>query len=145
MRLTIQAARVAVEAALQAAHERNMPSAVAVVDAGGNLLAFAAHEDAILAARDLAIGKAYTALSLRADTVDLSEAVLPGGPFYALNTALPHHPLVTFAGGVVLSYSGSDEVVGGLGVSGGTLDDDSAISTAARGAFQRITAPKEDG
>lgn len=144
MELTIQAALVAIDAALQASYGRKAPSAIAVVDAGGNLLAFAAHEDAILAARGLAIGKAYTALSLKAETAALGDSVLPGGPFYGLNNALPHQPLVTFAGGLPLAFDEGANVVGGVGVSGGTLDDDIAISAAARDALNRITAPRRD-
>lgn len=145
MRMNLQAAGVVLEAAHQEAYKRNAPSAVAVVDLGGNLLAFAAHEDAILAARELAINKAYTALSLRANTADLDAAVQPGGPFYALNNALAGRPLVTFAGGVPLEDPHAPgAVIGAVGVSGGTLDDDTAISAAAVVAFTQLTTRKQD-
>lgn len=136
MRLTIRDARVVVDAAMKEAQRRNVPSAVAVVDAGGNLMAFITHEDAILAGRDLAISKAYTALALKMSSGDLGESVLPGGPFYGLNVAFPQRPLVTFAGGIPLR-SKDAAVLGGVGVSGGTLEDDDAISTAAVVAFTR--------
>lgn len=136
MRLSLQAATATIEAAQQRAHQRNVPSAVAIVDEGGNLIAFSAHEDAILAARGLAIGKAYTALSLRADTASLGASVLPGEAFYALNTALPGQPLVTFAGGRPLRDTEKGAVIGGVGVSGGTLEDDTDISRTALTTFE---------
>lgn len=145
MHIHLRAATVAVEAAQRHAYRGNAPSAVAVVDDGGNLIAFAAHEDAILAARDLAIGKAYTALSLRSDTDDLGDSVLPGGAFYALNNALPGRPLVTFAGGRPLRDPESENlVIGAVGISGGTLEDDAEISRIAVDAFAKLTRPGGD-
>ncbi|GGU47176.1 GlcG/HbpS family heme-binding protein [Nocardioides albus] len=140
MRITIQDAQIAIEAGLHAAAERQVPSAVAVVDSGGNLLAFASHEDAMLAGRDLSIAKAYTALSLRRDTAALAESVLPGGPFFGLNTALPGKPLVTFSGGKPLILEIGGQVVGGVGASGGTLEDDEAVSAAAAHAVLELRA-----
>ncbi len=114
------------------AEERSVTCCVAVVDAGGNLLAFLAHEAAMLAAREIAMAKAFTALSVRTSTSALAELVLPGGPFYGLNTALGSRPLVTFAGGQVLG----SPVVGAVGVSGGTLDEDEEISRTAAAAYR---------
>ncbi|MEV7428303.1 heme-binding protein [Nocardioides sp. NPDC092400] len=145
MVLTMQVATAVIEAAHRHAAERGAPSAVAVVDAGGNLLGFMAHEDAILAARDLATNKAFTALSLRASTADLTDAVQPGGPFYALNNALAGRPLVTFAGGLPLRDPETGTIVGAVGVSGGTLEDDSEISAAGLAAFAELGTGGTDG
>ncbi|MFO6454120.1 MULTISPECIES: GlcG/HbpS family heme-binding protein [unclassified Aeromicrobium] len=134
-RLELHLAQAAVAGALAHAAQREAPSAVAVVDLGGNLLAFAADPDAILAARDLAVAKAYTSLSLRAESGALDSSVQPGGPFYGLNTALSGRPLVTFAGGRPLMDE-TGNVIGAVGVSGGTLDDDTQISAAAVSAFE---------
>lgn len=142
MRMNLAAAQLVVTAALDHAAERGVPSAVAVVDEGGNTLAFAAHEDAILAARDLAVAKAYTSLSLRADSGALDQSVQPGGLFYGLNTALPHRPLVTFDGGRPLKDA-DGRVIGAVGVSGGTLEDDATISAAAAEAFAAHVAESE--
>lgn len=148
MRLDLTLARHLIDAGLRRAEERDMPSAVAVVDAGGNLLAFAAHPDAILAARDLAIGKAYTSVSLRVDSGKLSESTAPGGPFHTLSTALPQRPIVAFDGGRPLPDPHRNRLVlGAVGASGGTLDDDADISAAMVEAYrsfveQHITEPK---
>lgn len=137
MHLTLSIAQQVVAAALAHAEVRAMPSAVAVVDEGGNTLAFAAHEDAILAARDLAVGKAYTSLALRIDSGALDRNVQPGGLFFGLSTAIPGRPLVTFDGGRPLRDR-AGRVVGAVGVSGGTLEDDSTISAAAVAAFDAL-------
>jgi uncharacterized protein GlcG (DUF336 family) len=134
MGITLREAMTAIDAGLQRADERGVPLCVAIVDAGGNLLAFAAHEDAMLACRELAINKAYTSLSLRCPSGALDDAVQPGGPFYGLGTALGARPLVTFAGGQPLGAG----VVAAVGVSGGTLDDDEDISRAVVAAFDAL-------
>lgn len=137
MRLTLSAAQTVVAAALEHADLRAIPSAVAVVDEGGNTLAFAAHEDAILAARDLATAKAYTSLSLRIDSGDLDQNVQPGALFFGLHTALANRPLVTFDGGRPLKDA-DGRVIGAVGVSGGTLEDDAIISATAVSAFDAL-------
>ncbi len=126
MSLSTAAAQAAVNGGFARAAERAVPACFAVVDKGGNLLAFLADDRVMLACRELAIAKAYTSLSLRCSTASLTKAVQPGGPFYGLNTALVGKQFVTFAGGQVLG----DPVVGAVGVSGGTLDDDEEISLA---------------
>jgi uncharacterized protein GlcG (DUF336 family) len=131
MQLTLSQARAAIDGGLARVAERGVPSCLAVVDAGGNLLAFAADEAAMLVCRDLAIGKAYTSLYLRSATSSLTDAVQPGGPFYGLGNALNGRPLVTFAGGQPLGIP----VVGAVGVSGGTLEDDEDISLAMQQAW----------
>lgn len=137
MRLELDLARHLVDAGLRRAEERGVPSAVAVVDSGGNLLAFAAHPDAILAARDLAIGKAYTSVSLRTDSGNLSESTSSGGVFHTLSTALPGRPIVAFDGGRPLpDPDAAPLVIGAVGASGGTLEDDADISAAMTEAFR---------
>src|SRR5690625_2705089 len=142
MRLHHSTANSAIAAAHERATERNAPSAVAIVDAGGNLLAFSADVRAILAARELAIAKAYTSVALRADTEVLGESVQPGGPSYGIHNALPGRPLVTFAGGrPIFDPKNCEEVIGAVGVSGGSLDDDAEISRAAIQACQNTIPP----
>lgn len=131
MALTLAQAEVVLAAAKQRASELGAPSAIAVVDEGGNLVAFAVQDGAMLVVRDLAVGKAYTANALRSPTSGLSAVVQPGGPFYGLAAASSARPLVTFAGGQPLGRP----VVGGVGVSGGTLEQDEEISAAAAAAY----------
>ena len=134
MQLTHAEARAAIDGGLARARERAVPSCFAVVDGGGNLLAFLADESAMLVCRDLAIGKAYTALALRGATSGLTGAVQPGGPFFGLGTAVVGRPLVTFAGGQPLGTP----VLGAVGVSGGSLEDDEDISLAMVRAWEAV-------
>jgi uncharacterized protein GlcG (DUF336 family) len=134
MGITLHHASAIITVGMRRAYKRNIPSCIAIVDAGGNLLAFAAHEDAMLACRELAINKAYTSLSLRCPSGALDQAVQPGGSFFGLNTALGARPLVTFAGGQPLG----DPVIGAVGVSGGTLEDDEDISQVLVEAFNKL-------
>jgi uncharacterized protein GlcG (DUF336 family) len=130
MGLTLQQAEAVVAAAKQRASELGVACAIAVVDSGGHLVAFAVQDSAMLVVRDLAIGKAYTSNALLGPTSSLSAAVQPGGPFYGLADGHAGRPLVTFAGGQPLG----DPVVGAVGVSGGTLDQDEDISLVAAAA-----------
>jgi uncharacterized protein GlcG (DUF336 family) len=139
MDLDLPLARAVVAAAQASATDRDVPSAVAVLDRGGNLLAFEAHPGAILAARELAIAKAYTSVSLDADSDALGAAVQPGGPFFGLAEGMSR-PIVTFAGGRPLRDPATQVVIGAVGVSGGTLDDDSVISQAAVDGFDQHLA-----
>lgn len=145
MRLELDLARHLVDAGLRRANERGVPSAIAVLDVGGNLVAFAADPDAILAARDLAIGKAYTSVSLRTDSGNLSESTAPGGPFHTLSTALPGRPIVAFDGGRPLPDPQKEPlVIGAVGVSGGTLEDDADISAAMVHAYRAFVDQNVD-
>lgn len=134
MRLTLEQAEAVVAAAKRRAVELGVPCAIAVVDSGGHLVAFAVQDEAMLVVRDLAIGKAYTANALLAPTSSLDPAVQPGAPFYGLAAGHAGRPLVTFAGGQPIG----DPVVGAVGVSGGTLVQDEDISRAAAAA---VSAP----
>jgi len=132
MGLDYQQARRALDAALQKATEIASPSSVAVVDGGRELLAFARQDSALLASTEIAIGKAYTACSMRMATKDIGPLTQPGQPLYGLEDT-HQRPLVTFAGGRVLEAGG--EFVGAVGVAGGTVDQDDEIASAAAAAL----------
>lgn len=126
--ISYEDAQRAIEAALTKATEIGSPSSVAVVDAGRELVAFARQDGALLASIEISIGKAYTARSLNMNTGDVGPLTQPGQPLYGLETTHQRR-LVTFAGGRPLRSG--DEVVGAVGVAGGTVDDDDAIAAAA--------------
>lgn len=117
--------------ALARAVEIGVPSCVAVVDLAGELVVYAAMDGCLPVCRRLAIGKAVTAAYLRMPTEDAGALVEPGGPFPWLENGLPRGTFVPFAGGRPLG----SPVVGAVGVSGGTLDDDIDISTHVQGLF----------
>ncbi|ASV88414.1 hypothetical protein CES85_3329 (plasmid) [Ochrobactrum quorumnocens] len=132
--ITHEAAFAALEAGAKKAREICEPSSLAIVDAGGNLLAFMRVDDAALATGDIAEGKAYTALALRSPTSNWLEIVQPGGALFGLEALGGKKPFVVFGGGLPVVTDG--KVIGGVGVSGGPVDADVAIATAMTEALQ---------
>lgn len=132
--LTLQQAQQALEAGLAKAREIGSPSSIAVMDAGRELLAFARMDEALLASAEISQAKAYTARSMNSATKDMSDLVQPGGPLFGLETAhlAAGRTLVTFGGGVPITREG--QVVGAVGVAGGSPDQDHEIASAAADA-----------
>ena len=133
-RVTAMMAWQLAEQALQAAEDIQSPSSVAVVDSGRNLVAFVRMDQAPLASIEISMGKAYTARSLNMPTADLDAVVQPGQPLYGL--AIAHRiPLVTFGGGLPIELNG--EIVGGIGVAGGTPEQDAGVAHAALAEWRK--------
>jgi uncharacterized protein GlcG (DUF336 family) len=130
--LTTQDADVLVDTARRAAEAAGVTVSVTVLDAGGHLLAFRRDDRAVLISGETSTRKAYTALQLDAPTADLVDAVLPGGPFHTLPTALDR-PLLFIAGGVPIHRDG--RLIGAIGVGGGAPEQDHAFATAAIAAL----------
>ncbi|MEU3546083.1 GlcG/HbpS family heme-binding protein [Streptomyces longwoodensis] len=126
--LTTQDAEALVSAAHRAAEAAGVTVSVTVLDAGGHLLAFRRDDRAVLISGETSTRKAYTALQLNAPTVDLVDAVQPGGPFHTLPTALDR-PLLFIAGGVPVRRDG--RLIGAIGVGGGAPEQDHGFATAA--------------
>jgi uncharacterized protein GlcG (DUF336 family) len=105
---------------------------VAVVDAGGHLVAFERMDGAEIAGPTLARDKAYTAVAHRAATAELGPLVVDGGELVGMYAA-DGGRYVAFAGGLPLWSRG--RVVGGVGVSGGTAAQDAAAAAAAAAVF----------
>jgi uncharacterized protein GlcG (DUF336 family) len=126
-------ARAMVAAALAEAAVSGALVSAAVVDAGGHLIAFERMDGAEIAGPVLAPDKAFTAVAHRIATHELAPLVAPGGPLVGMNAAGGGR-YVCFAGGLPLW---SDErVVGGIGVSGGTAEQDRAAAEAALAVYQ---------
>jgi uncharacterized protein GlcG (DUF336 family) len=105
---------------------------IAVVDEGGNLLAFQRMDAAWLGSIDIAINKAYTSRAFEIATKDLAELSQPDEQFFGIH-ASNHGRVVIFAGGMPLKRGG--KVIGAVGVSGGMGKDDQAVAEAAAAAF----------
>ncbi|MRG59487.1 heme-binding protein [Agromyces sp. CFH 90414] len=116
------------------AHAESLGVAVsiAVVDAGGHLVAFARMDGAEIAGPTLAVDKAFTAVAHRAATGDLGPLAVPGGPLAGLH-ANGGGRYVVFAGGLPLAVDGV--VAAGVGVSGASADEDAACAAAAAERF----------
>ena len=120
-----------ITAARQQALKAGIAVAVAVVDAGGNLTAFSRMDGANLITIDTAIGKAFTAVSIGADTVNLTAAIQPGAPLFGTGLTLAGtRSFVPYAGGVVVRDG--ETLLGAIGVSGAPSSDvDHEVGTAA--------------
>lgn len=121
-----------IDAAVQAAHAQAVVVSVAVVDAGGHLIAFARMDGAEIAGPRLATDKAFTAVAHRSPTADLQSLVAPGGPLAGMYAADAGR-YVCFPGGVPL-WDG-ERVIAGIGVSGGTADEDATCALAAQAIY----------
>ena len=125
-------AQAVIAAALAHADEISVPVAVVVVDPSGRLVAAARQDAAPLMAVDMATGKAYTAAGMGAPTEVWDDATAANPGFGGAITSIPG--FTPFGGGKPLTVAG--KLVGAVGVSGGTVDQDVAIAEAALGGLQ---------
>ncbi|MBK5243540.1 MAG: cob(I)yrinic acid a,c-diamide adenosyltransferase [Eubacteriaceae bacterium] len=112
--------------------EMNVPIVFSVVDSGGNLTYFERMEDALMVSIDISVNKAYTANALKMSTDKVAKVVKEDGSLYGLQWT-NNGRMVVFGGGYPLIYNG--EVIGGLGVSGGSVDEDMIIAKAGLAAL----------
>jgi uncharacterized protein GlcG (DUF336 family) len=131
--VTLEEARKIIVAAEKKAGELGQPMNIAVADGGGNLVAHVRMDGAWLGSIDIAINKAFTARAFDISTRDLAKYSQPGGQFYGIH-ASNHGRVMIFAGGVPVKRAG--KVVGAVGVSGGTGEQDQAVAEAGAKAFQ---------
>lgn len=125
--ITLEQARKVVDAAIQKSKELGVKMNIAVVDAGTNLVAFNKMDDAWLGSIDISQKKARTARYFNMDTGAIGQLSQPGGSLY--NIEHSNGGLITFPGGVVIK-DGSGAIIGAVGVSGSTVEDDHAVASA---------------
>ncbi len=125
--ITLTQAQQAVDAALNKANEMGVKMDIAVVDVGANLKTFARMDGAWLGSIDIAQKKAKTARWFDMPTGDIGGLSQPGGPLF--NIEHSNNGLITFPGGLPLKNSGG-EVIGAIGVSGSSVEDDHAVASA---------------
>lgn len=130
--ITLADARRVIEAAEKKAGEIGQPMDIAVVDAGGNLKAHVRMDTANVGSITISINKAYTSIAFQCETRDLTPDTRPDGPIYGLNDAHGGR-LVIFPGGVPLVRDGN--IVGAIGVSTGTIEQDQQVAEAGVAAF----------
>jgi uncharacterized protein GlcG (DUF336 family) len=129
MGITLEQAQAAIQAAHQKSLEIGVKMNIAVVDAGANLVAFARMDDAWLGSLDISIKKAKTARFFDMPTGDLGKASQPGGPLF--NIEVSNGGLITFPGGIPITDS-TGRVVGAIGVSGDSVENDHIVAEAGR-------------
>jgi uncharacterized protein GlcG (DUF336 family) len=131
--ITLDTAQEVVGAARQKAQQIGVPMNIAVVDEGNNLMAFARMEGAWLGSIDISQGKAYTARAFDMATLDLAPLAQPGKPLFGIQASNEGH-LVIFPGGIPLVENGT--VVGAVGVSGGSVEQDQEVAEAGAAAVK---------
>ena len=130
--LSLAQAQAVLDAALVAAEEQGTLMDIAVVDAGGNLKTFARMDGAWLGSIDIAITKARTARYFDLPTEELGALSQPGGPLYGIEHS--NAGLITFPGGLPLTAA-DGTVIGAIGVSGSTVDNDRVVAEAGVAAL----------
>jgi uncharacterized protein GlcG (DUF336 family) len=131
--ITLAQAEAIVEACKAEAVSIGQPMNIAVVDDGGNLVAFSAMDDTKLIGESISQRKALTAVLFQMDTRDLVPLVQPGAALYGIESTSEGR-LVVFAGGVLLRTA-DGAIAGAVGASAGTVDEDQQVAEAGRKAF----------
>jgi uncharacterized protein GlcG (DUF336 family) len=129
---TLDDARRIISAAEKKAVEIGQPMNIAVADEGGNLIAHVRMDGAWIGSIDISINKAYTSRAFDISTKDLATHSQSGGQFFGIH-ASNGGKIMIFAGGIPLRKGG--KVVGAIGVSGGSGDQDHAVAEAGAAAF----------
>lgn len=134
--LTLITAQRLAQASCLRAVELGIFVSVAVVDSGGNLIHFSRMDGAEIAGPTLAVDKAFTAVAQSTSTAELAVLAAPGGPLFGLH-GNGGGRYVIFAGGIPLreQVGGGPAIVGAVGISGGSIDEDEACAQAAVAAF----------
>ncbi|MFP5108297.1 GlcG/HbpS family heme-binding protein [Neobacillus sp. C211] len=137
LKLELEEAKLMIEAAKKKSVEINVLETIAIVDDGGNLLALERMNGARITGPEISIAKAYTAAGHKRSThlfnKEPNGPALPGNEAFGIQQMLPGK-FAIFVGGFPIVVNG--EVVGGIGVSGGNGEQDTAVGTAALQALQ---------
>lgn len=129
--ISLKQARAAVDAARNKSAEIDTKMNIAIVDAGGNLKAFARMDGAWLGSIDIAIKKARTARYFDMNTGEIGKLSQPGGALF--NIEHSNGGLITFPGGMPIRQG--DTIIGAIGVSGSTVENDHAVAEAGAAAI----------
>jgi uncharacterized protein GlcG (DUF336 family) len=123
--LTLNTAKEIITKAEKKAEEIKIAAVITVVDEGGNLVATHRMDDSMLISISASFNKAYTAIALKMSTEKLYDLVLPGKPFYGLDS-IESGKICVFGGGIPIEQNG--RYIGAIGVSGGTIEQDILIA-----------------
>lgn len=132
MSITLEQAEQLSEASKAKAKEIGVPMNIAIVDEGANLVSFHRMDNAWLGSVDIAIRKAKTARFFDMNTGELGKLSQPGGPLYGIEHS--NGGLITFPGGVLLKDV-SGKIIGAIGVSGGSVEQDHEVASAGAGSL----------
>jgi uncharacterized protein GlcG (DUF336 family) len=131
--ITLDQAHVVIMAAMEKAKQINTKMDIAIVDAGANLKTFVRMDGAWLGSIDIAQKKARTARYFDMNTGEIGKLSQPGGPLY--NIEVSNGGLITFPGGIPLKAA-DGTVIGAIGVSGSTVENDHTVAQAGADALK---------
>jgi len=132
MNITLEQAQAADSAAIKKSTEMGVKMDIAIVDGGANLTAFARMDGAWLGSVDIAMKKACTARYFDMDSGAIGGLSQPGGPLY--NIEHSNGGLISFPGGVPIKNK-EGVIIGAIGVSGSSVEDDQAVALAGAAAL----------
>jgi uncharacterized protein GlcG (DUF336 family) len=128
----LEDARRVISAAEKKAREIGQPMNIAVADEGGNIVAHVRMDNAWIGSIDIAMKKAHTSRAFEIETKELAKHAQSGGEFFGVHVS-NNGKVMIFAGGIPLKRDG--KVVGAIGVSGGSGDQDHGVAAAGAAAF----------
>ncbi len=134
--MTLDLALALTEKVKSKAREMGVNAVVAVSNAAGNPLSVQCMDDSYIASYDVAFNKAYTVVALKMPTTTLKELAQPGGSLYGIQFT-NGGKIVIFGGGVPL-YDRGGKIIGGLGVSGGSEAEDTALAEYGGQVFSSL-------
>jgi len=132
--LTLEDARQLIAAGEEKARELGIAYNLAVVDAGGELVAHVRMDGAWMGSINIAVNKAWTSRAFDMATHELAKMAQSGKPLFGIQNT-NHERVVIFAGGMPVKLG--DAVIGAVGASGGTVDQDQKVVEAAVAAFDK--------
>ena len=133
--ITLQLAKQLMEIIEKRAEAVGLKAVIALCNAHGNPIAVHCMDDAFLVSYDVASKKAYTSVAVKMSTMELSKIAQPGQTFYGVDK-LDGGKIIIFGGGIPLKVDG--KIVGGLGISGGTGEQDHDLALFGEAAFQEL-------
>lgn len=133
--MSLTLANALIEKVKAKAEDMGVNVVVAVSDKAGRPVSVQCMDDAYIASFDIAINKTYTSASLKMSTAQLANLSQPGQDLYGIQFT-NNGKIVIFGGGEVLEADG--HIVGALGVSGGTAEEDTAIAAYGKEVFKEV-------
>lgn len=134
-KMTLELSKKLIQKIEEEAERRGKKAVIAVCGPDGNPIAVHVMDGAFLVSFDVAVRKAYTSVAVKMSTMELAKLTQPGQTFYGLE-ALDGGKLVIFGGGVPLVCNGN--IIGGLGISGGTGEEDHSLAEYALSVLPEI-------
>lgn len=134
-KMTLALAKALIERVEKKAEEMNLSVVIAVSDAAGRLTAVHCMDGAYIASYDIAVNKTFTSAGLKMSTAKLAALSQPGQPLYGIQHT-NEGKIVIFGGGEPLETEG--KIIGALGVSGGSAEEDTALAAYGREIFKEV-------